>query len=139
MCLTQDNSNALHLTLNGVVSLIKLLLNKGVLTTTFRQEAFKVIDWKENSEIIVGLWVDVCYISVGQIMNSLVLQRLKLFSQPEIEEVVIYSKGECCTASLTEFEIFMLDGTFSLKTALSNIEESSSIYQGLLRGESVLS
>ena len=139
MCLTQDNSNALHLTLNGVVSLIKLLLNKGVLTTTFRQEAFKVIDWKENSEIIVGLRVDVCYISVGQIMNSLVLQRLKLFSQPEIEEVVIYSKGECSTDSLTEFEIFMLDGTFSLKRALSNIEESSSIYQGLLRGESVLS
>ena len=139
MCLTQNNSNALHLTLNGIVSLIKLLLNKGVLTTTFCQEAFKVIDWKENSEIIVSLRVDVCYISVGEIMNSLVLQRIKLFSQPEIEEVVIYSKGECCTDSLTEFEIFMLDGTFSLKRALSNIEESSSIYQGLLRGGSVVS
>ena len=57
MCLTQDTSNALHLTLDGIVSMIKLLLNKDL--TTFFQEAFKVIDWKENSEFIVSLQVDV--------------------------------------------------------------------------------
>ena len=28
MCLTQDTSNALHLNLNDIVSLIELLLNK---------------------------------------------------------------------------------------------------------------
>ena len=57
MCLTQDTSNALHLTLDGIVSMIKLLLSKDL--TTFFQEAFKVIDWKENSEFIVSLQVDV--------------------------------------------------------------------------------
>ena len=57
MCLTQDTSNALHLTLDGIVSMIKLLLSKDF--TTFFQEAFKVIDWKENSEFIVSLQVDV--------------------------------------------------------------------------------
>ena len=57
MCLTQETSNALHLTLDGIVSMIKLLLNKDL--TTFFQEAFKVIDWKENSEFIVSLQVDV--------------------------------------------------------------------------------
>ena len=57
MCLTQETSNALHLTLDGIVSMIKLLLNKDL--TTFFQEAFKVIDWKENSEFIVSLQVDI--------------------------------------------------------------------------------
>ena len=57
MCLTQDTSNALHLTLDGIVSMIKLLLSKDF--TTFFQQAFKVIDWKENSEFIVSLQVDV--------------------------------------------------------------------------------
>ena len=57
MCLTQDTSNALHLTLDGIVFMIKLLLSKDL--TTFFQEAFKVIDWKENSEFIVSLQVDV--------------------------------------------------------------------------------
>ena len=57
MGLTQDTSNALHLTLDGIVSMIKLLLSKDL--TTFFQEAFKVIDWKENSEFIVSLQVDV--------------------------------------------------------------------------------
>ena len=57
MCLTQDTSNALHLTLDGIVSMIKLLLSKDL--TTFFQEAFKVINWKENSEFIVSLQVDV--------------------------------------------------------------------------------
>ena len=57
MCLTQDTSNALHLTLDGIVSTIKLLLSKDF--TTFFQQAFKVIDWKENSEFIVSLQVDV--------------------------------------------------------------------------------
>ena len=50
MCLTQDTRNALHLTLNGVVSLIKLLLKKRLY-----REDFKVIDWKENSEFFVSL------------------------------------------------------------------------------------
>ena len=57
MCLTQDTSNALHLTLDGIVSMIKLLLSKDL--TTFFQEVFKLIDWKENSEFIVSLQVDV--------------------------------------------------------------------------------
>ena len=44
MCLTHDTSNALHLTLNIIVSLIKLLLNKDfncVLPRSFQSDRFE--------------------------------------------------------------------------------------------------
>ena len=55
MCLTQDTSNALHLTLDGIVSMIKLLLSKDL--TTFFQEAFKVIDWRIRNLLSVCRWM----------------------------------------------------------------------------------
>ena len=66
------------------------------------------------------------YISVEQIVKSLVLQRLKLFSELGIEEVVSHSKEKCCTASLTEGDIFVFEEAFLL--TLSNKEESSLFY-----------
>ena len=44
MCLTQNERNALNLTLNGIVSLIKLLLNKDfnyVLPRSFQSDRFE--------------------------------------------------------------------------------------------------
>ena len=114
MCLTQDTSNALHLTLKDIET-VKTL-------TTFYQDVFKMIDWKENSSL------SFYYTSVEQIMNSLVLQILKLFSKLDIEEVVSHSKEQPCRATLTEGEIFMLDEAFSLRSPLSDRDERSFLY-----------
>ena len=81
-----------------------------------------MIDWKENSSL------SFYYTSVEQIMNSLVLQILKLFSKLDIEEVVSHSKEQPCTAGLTEGEIFMLDEAFSLRSTLSDRDERSFLY-----------
>ena len=68
------------------------------------------------------------YISIEQIKNSLALQRSKLFSKLDIEELVSYSKEECCTANLTEGEIFRLDKAFTLRSTLSDTGKSSLFY-----------
>ena len=127
ICLTQDTINALHLILNGTVSLIKLLLlNKAfnnVLPGSFQSDRF------EGEFDIYRQSVGGCYyISIKQIMNSLALQILKPFTKLDIEEVVSHSKQECCTASLTEGETFMLNEAFSLRITLSDIEGSSIFY-----------
>ena len=114
MCFTQGTSNTLHLTLNGIVFLIKLYLNKDfdfVLPGSFRSDRLEGefgIYWQSAG----GCY----YISVEQIMNNLTLETLKQFSKLDIEEVVSDSKEECCTASLTEGEIFLLNEAFSLKS-----------------------
>ena len=114
MYFTQGTSNALHLTLNGIVSLIKLQLNKDfdfILPGSFRSDRLEGefgIYWQSVGECY--------YISVEQTMNNLAQQILKLFSKLDIEEVVSDSKEECCTASLTEGEIFLLNEAFSLKS-----------------------
>ena len=83
MCLTVDTSNALYVNLQGIVALIKLLLTKGfsyVLPGTFQSDRL------EGEFGIYRQSSDGCYyISVQQIMNSLALQRLKLFDKLEIE------------------------------------------------------
>ena len=60
-----------------------------------------------------------------EIMNSLVPQIFTSFSKLDIEKVVSHSKEECCAASLTEGEIFMLHEEFSLRSTFSDITESS--------------
>ena len=75
MCLTRDTSNALLLALNGIVSLLKLLWNKDfnyVLPGSFHR--------LEGEFGISG--------QSAEIMNSLALQRFKLFNKLDIEKVV---------------------------------------------------
>ena len=74
----------LQLTLNGMVSLRKLLLNKGynyVLPGSFQNDRLE------------GEFGIFC--QSAETMNSLVLQRFKLFSKLDIEKVVSHSKEEC--------------------------------------------
>ena len=110
MCLTQNTSNALHLTLSDKICLIKLLLNKSfnyVLPGSFQSERL------EGKFGIYHQAASRCYyILVEKIMNSLAPERLKLFNKLDIEEVVSHLKEECCTASLTYGETFMLDEAF---------------------------
>ena len=85
MCLTQDASNALHLTLNGIVSFIKLLLNKEfnyVLPGSFQRDRLEG-EFGTFCQSASGYY----HISVEQIMNSLALQRFKLFSKLDINSL----------------------------------------------------
>ena len=100
-----------------MVSLRKLLLNKDynyVLPGSFQNDRLE------------GEFGIFC--QSAETMNSLVLQRFKLFSKLDIEKVVSHSKEECWTASLTEGEIFMPDEMFSLRSTSSDIEQSSLFY-----------
>ena len=79
MFLTLDTSNALFVTLQALVSLIKLLLQKRfgyVMAGNFQSDrlAGEFGIYRQSS---VGCY----YISLQQIMNSLSLQRLKLYSE----------------------------------------------------------
>ena len=121
MCLTQNTSNALHLTLNDKICLIKLLLNKSfnyVLPGSFQSERL------EGKFGIYHQAASRCYyILVEKIMNSLALERLKLFSKLDTEEVVSHLKEECCTAR---------------KSTLSDIKKASYfIYQDMSRSRKV--
>ena len=58
-------------------------------------------------------------------MNSLALQRLKLFSELDTAEVVTHSAEKYYTAALTEGAIFMLNEAFLLRNTLTDVDESS--------------
>ena len=58
-------------------------------------------------------------------MDSLSLQRLKLFSKLDIESQSFDSHAK---DDLTESEVFMVDEAFSLRRELSDTEESSRFF-----------
>ena len=112
MCLTVDTSNALYVTLQGIVALIKLLLTKGfsyVLPGTFQSDRIEG-EFGIYKQSLGGCY----YISTQQIMNSLALQRLELFDKLEIESKNAHVVDDCCTASLNADEVEMLDQCFQL-------------------------
>ena len=91
MYLTVNTSEALFITLNEISSLIKLLLSKGfsyVLPGSYHSDRL------EDEYGIFRQSAGGCYyLSFQQIVNSLALQRLKLFDQLEID------KGSCVRGS----------------------------------------
>ena len=126
MCLTVDTSNAIYVTLKGIVALIKLLLTKGfsyVLPGTFQSDRLEG-EFGIYRQSSGGCY----YISVQQIINSLALQRIKLFEKLEIESKNAHVEDDCCTASLNEEEVEMLDDCFELASKLSETEKSNLYY-----------
>ena len=124
MCLTADTSNALVITLEGMSALIKLLLTKGfryVLPGTIQSDRLEG-EFGLYRQSSGGCY----YISVQQVINSLSLQRLKLFDELEINSKS-HIEDDCCSADLNENEIFMLDECFQLVDMLT-VEEKSVIY-----------
>ena len=125
MCLTADTSNALVITLEGISELIKLLLSKGfkyVLPGTIQSDRLEG-DFGLYRQSSGGSY----YISVQQVINSLSLQRLKLFDKLEIDSKS-HIKDDCCSADLNEEEISMLDECFELVDMLTEKEKSSIYY-----------
>ena len=96
MCLTTDTSDALFVTLKGMVAIIKVFLSKGfkyVLHGTFQS------DRQEGEFGVFRKSAGGCYyISFQQVVNSLALQRKKHFDQLEMEKNSILVKIEWCPA-----------------------------------------
>ena len=129
MCLTTDTSKALFRTLIGLVFLIKLLLLDGfsyVLARNYQSDRLEG-EFGIYRQFSGGFFY--YYISMQQIMNSLSLQRLKLYHKLDITQSVIsYSSKGCCTTNLTDEELFMLDEAFALRSTLSETDESALYY-----------
>ena len=121
MCMTVDTSNALFTTLKGMSALIKVLLANGfkyVLPGTIQSDRLEG-EFGVYRQSAGGCY----YISFQQVMNSLTLQRLKLFDKLEINSVHV--KKDCCSAPLNNEEMEMLDECFELVGSLTEIERSS--------------
>ena len=61
-------------------------------------------------------------------MNSLTLQRLKLFNLLKIDKKSLHVKKNCCSAPLNDEEVMMLDRCFELIESLTETEKSSLYY-----------
>ena len=72
------------ITLNGIVSLIKVFLNK---------DFNYILPGNFQSDKLPGEFGIFC--QSAEIMNSLSMQRFKLFIKLDIEKVVSHSKEEC--------------------------------------------
>ena len=62
-------------------------------------------------------------------MNSLRQQRIKLHEKLNIELSVTHFQQICCTLSLTDKEMFMLQKAFLLRSSFSETEESTLFYK----------
>ena len=125
--LTGETSNALHKTVVGIVELIKTLLSKGY---------SYVLPGKFSSDRIEGEF-GICRqssggnftISAEQVFNSLKLQRIKLFSQLDIDVDDDDLYNDCCEVDLKdcESELELIERCFEGASDL-NITEKSSLY-----------
>ena len=128
--LTGETANALHQTLVGMVDLIRLLLEKGyayVLPGKFssdRIEAeFGLCRASGGGNYLIG---------AEQVINSVKLQRLKLYAKLEIEVEVEddWANDDCCTSDLVDCEadLDLIDGCFADTENLTEIEKSALYY-----------
>ena len=126
--LTGETANALHQTLVGMVDLIRLLLEKGhsyVLPGKFssdRIEAeFGLCRASGGGNYLIG---------AEQVINSVKLQRLKLYTKLDVDidsnDSVI---DDCCTFDLldSEQDLDLIDGCFA-DTENLTVSERSSLY-----------
>ena len=125
--LTGDTSNALHVTLLGMVDLIKTLLQHGhkyVLPGKIQSDRvegeFGI--YRQNSG---GNY----FISVDQVISSLSLERIKLFNKLDIAREE-NRRGNCCAMdkSTSVDDLFILDECFEDTSNLTCIEKSSLYY-----------
>ena len=121
--LTTDTSNALHITLLGICSVVQNLLAKGmkyVLTGQLQSDRIEA-EFGIYRQQSGGNY----NISVQQVVNSLSLQRLKLFSKLDLDESDIHLTNDCCKQNLTADEVECLDNCFESTSSVTHIERSS--------------
>ena len=124
--LTDDTSNALYLTLTGLVHLTKMFLEKFkfdyVLLGQFQSDPIEGAygGFRQGSG---GNY----HISYEQILSSMTLQRLKLFDILELPYSNEHTRDSCCSTELYDNEIYLLDVIPSLED-LEEIERSTLYY-----------
>ena len=125
MCLTSQTSQALSVTLRGIVEVSKTLLRNGVdyvMTGELNDERLE-----GELGIFRGLNCGNYYMSGGQVQNALKLQRLKLFSLLKEDDFIEHTESDCCKRLLSECELILLDDCF-YDTSNISIKEKSAFY-----------
>ena len=125
MDLTTDTSNALHVTLNGLVSLVSQLLGKitYVLMGEFQSDRIEA-EFGINRQQNGGNF----HISVQQALNSTKLQQLKLYKNLDIPSQSSHCEQECYSHDLSTDGLFHIDNCFSNSSKVDEIERSSLYY-----------
>ena len=122
--LTTDTSNALHVTLNGIVNIVPILLRKMsyVLTADFQSDRLEG-EFGIFRQMSGGNF----HISVTQVMNSLSLQRIKLYNELQIQNQE-HLGNDCCSKNLAADEIDLFNDCFEHASKLSPNERSILYY-----------
>ena len=124
-CLTVDTSEALHLTLIGLVDMVKMLLvNKKfayVLLGEFQSDRL------EGEFGIMQQMSGGNYISYEQILSSVKLRRSKLFTQLEVPYNNTHEDDICCETELNDDEVDFMDNCFEMVDTIS-LNTKSTLY-----------
>ena len=124
--LTADTSNALHMTLNGIIHLTRLFLTRKmnyVITNEFLSDRI---------EAEFGIWRQLSggnyHISMQQVLSSLSFQRLKLFHKLQCESSSKHEGENCCLEELSEEDWDNVATCFQRTSSLSDNEKSTFYY-----------
>ena len=124
--LTADTSEALAMTLRGVVSLTKVLLELKLSYVMLGQLQSDRIEGE------FGIYRQSAggnyHISFDQVLNGLRLQRLKLFKKLNFELSSLHTEDECCTSDFTEQELECFYECFEKVNALTDVERATATY-----------
>ena len=123
--LTGDTANAWHVTLNGLVDLVKSLLALGLKYICIGKMQSDRLEGEFG--VIRQLSGGNYWISVEQIISSLTLRRMKLYHKLELENVDSVGQVECCKQSLDDRDedIELLDTCFSKASDLTEAQRAS--------------
>ena len=124
LTLTADTDKALNVTLEGMCALLPKLLSldgmKYVLTGDLQSDRIEA-EFGIYRQQSGGNY----NISVQQVLNSLGVQRLKLYRKLEFEHSDNHVEKSCCKESLNSEEITCLDSCFDASSAITDLERSS--------------
>ena len=123
--LITDTSNALHVTLNGIVKLITLLLKKIKYVLTLEFQIDRIASEFETYQQLSGLSYDIL---AQQISNNVAFQRFKLFNKLNQKRSSSHHYDSYCIEILGEHENDALNECIEESSKLNEIERSSLYY-----------
>ena len=126
MCLTSETSNALSMSINGLVSLAGLLLQHGLEYVMFRH--FQSDRLEGEFGVFRQLNGGNYHMSVDHVCNALKLQRIKLFSRIDVLDTVWHTESNCCSTPLSEEELESLNDGFQSTNNVTEIDRSTVYY-----------
>ena len=112
MCLTSETSNALSMSIKGLVSLAGLLLQHGLKYVMFRH--FQSDRLEGEFGVFRQLNGGNYYMSADHVCNALKLQRIKLFSRIDVFDIAWHTESNCCSTPLSEEGLESLNDCFQL-------------------------